>query len=460
MGHTPSHYYPVFLELHGHRVLVVGGGVVAERKVAALLEAGAQVCVVSPEVTGTIAGWAEQGRITIERRHYRPGDLHGCRLAFAATDDPGVNEAVRSEAESTGVWLNVADRPALCDFIAPAVARQGDLAIAISTGGASPAMARRIREVLEHSFGPEYATTLDRLRALREQSRAEGRGLAEERERFEHIVDSVLPATSMESDPQDRGRVFLVGAGPGDPGLLTLKGKRCLETADVVVYDALAEKRLLDLCRPDATVIYVGKRDGVHSLPQEEINAILVREARAGRKVVRLKGGDPFVFGRGGEEAQALAEAGISFEVVPGVTAGSAVPAYAGIPLTHRDITSEVTFVTGHERSGKDSPAVQWDRLARSTGTLVVFMGLHNLTHIVQQLLLHGKDPQCPAAVIQCGTTPQQRTATGVLADIVERVKTANLEPPALIVVGDVVRLRQVLQWYLESGWESAEHAS
>ncbi|MBI3015267.1 MAG: uroporphyrinogen-III C-methyltransferase [Candidatus Tectomicrobia bacterium] len=246
------------------------------------------------------------------------------------------------------------------------------------------------------------------------------------------------------------GKVFLVGAGPGDPDLLTLKGKRCLEVADVVVYDALVDKGLLDFCRPGARRIYAGKRDGYHSRPQEEINEILIREARAGRTVVRLKGGDPFIFGRGGEEAQALAEAGIPFEVVPGVSAGIAAPAYAGIPLTHRDFTPEVTFLTGHESSQREVSAIQWDRHARGSGTLVIFMGLHNLRKITDALMEYGRSPACPVAVIQCGTTARQITVVGTLAEIAEQVEAAGLEPPALIVVGEVVRLREILQWFPE----------
>ena len=273
---------------------------------------------------------------------------------------------------------------------------------------------------------------------------------AGERERFEWIVAGLLTDGPQESPIDGCGKVFIVGAGPGDPDLLTLKGKRCLEAADVVVYDALVDKRLLRLCRRNATLIYVGKRDGRHSRPQEEINAILISEARAGRIVTRLKGGDPLIFGRGGEEALALAEARIPFEVVPGVSAGIAVPAYAGIPLTHRDVAAQVTFVTGHECVKRDGSSIDWDSLARSPGTLVFFMGLKNLPHIAEALVAHGRPPETPAAVIQWGTTEHQVTVIGTLADIVERVRAAALEPPALVVVGEVVRLAEALRWFAE----------
>lgn len=246
------------------------------------------------------------------------------------------------------------------------------------------------------------------------------------------------------------GRVFLVGAGPGDPGLFTLKGKSCLEASDVVIYDALVDKRLLEHARPGAMLIYAGKREGHHSRPQEEINGLLVQHARAGLTVTRLKGGDPFVFGRGGEEALALAEAGIPFEVVPGISAGIAVPAYAGIPVTHRHVAATVTFVTGHERTGADLSAVRWDTLGPDHGTLVFFMGLGNLKEIASKLMDHGRPPATPAAVIEWGTTERQATVTGTLADIVERAQQAGLEPPALVVVGEVVALRERLGWFPE----------
>ena len=443
---------PIFLDLHDQPAVVIGGGEVAERKAAALLRTGARVTVVSPAATPAIEGWAAAGQVRLQRRPYRPGDLRGARLAYAATDDPAVNQAVRREAEAERVWLNVADQPSLCDFITPALVQQGELTVAISTDGASPALARRIREELEKCFGPDYAMALERLGALRERCRAEGRSPAEERGRFQRIVDGLLPGDGPGAPAQGRGKVFLVGAGPGDPELLTLKGVRCLEAADVVVYDALVDERLLRLCPPRARRIYAGKRDGRHSRPQEEINDILIGEARSGRTVVRLKGGDPFIFGRGGEEAQALAQAGISYEVVPGVSAGIAVPAYAGVPLTHRDFTPEVTFLTGHERAGRAEPAVEWHRHARGSATLVIFMGLHNLRWIAAALMEHGRDPRCPVAVIQEGSTERQATVVGVLADIADRVEAAGLAPPAIIVVGEVVRLRQTLQWFQERG--------
>ncbi len=244
------------------------------------------------------------------------------------------------------------------------------------------------------------------------------------------------------------GKVYLIGAGPGDPGLITVKGLECVKRADVIIYDYLANERLLEHRRPDAELIYVGKQGGRHTLPQEEINGLIVRKAKDGKLVARLKGGDPFIFGRGGEEAEELADSGISFEIVPGVTAATAVPTYAGIPLTHREHTASVAFVTGHEDPTKPESKVHWDKIATGIGTLVFFMGMKNLQNIVDNLVSHGRNPETPIALIQWGTRTDQRVVTGLLNDIVHKVKEAKLGPPAIIVVGEVVKLREKLNWY------------
>jgi len=247
---------------------------------------------------------------------------------------------------------------------------------------------------------------------------------------------------------QPIGKVYLIGAGPGDPGLITVKGLECVQKADVIIYDYLANERLLDHRRPDAELIYVGKQGSRHTLPQDEINALIIKKAREGKYVARLKGGDPFIFGRGGEEAEELADNGVPFEVVPGVTAATAVPTYAGIPLTHREHTASVAFVTGHEDPTKEESRLHWDELATGIGTLVFFMGMKNLQRIVDNLVSHGRSPETPVALIQWGTRTDQRVVTGTLSDIVPKVKEAKLGPPAIIVVGEVVRLRQKLNWF------------
>lgn len=422
--------HPVFLDLDGQRVVVIGGGAVAERKIESLIESGARVVVVSPDITDRIADLADRGLIEIQRRAYAKGDLSGCRLAYAATSDPDVNQAVRREATEAGIWLNAVDQPALCDFITPAIVRRGDLTLAVSTSGRSPSLAKQIREDLERTYGPEYAGLVEAMGEARDRGRA-GAG----------------DGAGAEPPASAAGVVYLVGAGPGDPDLLTIKGRRLLERADMVVYDALIERRLLDLCRPSATRFYVGKRSGRHACSQEEINGLLVAAAKAGHTVVRLKGGDPFLFGRGGEEAEALADAGVPFEVVPGVSAGVAVPAYAGIPLTHRGVSAEVVFVTGHESALSDS-SVDWARYADSSATLVVFMGLDQLPSIARRLLADGRDEACPVAVIGRGTTDAQRTVVAPLGRIADEVAAAGIQAPALIVIGDVVGMRDRLNWF------------
>jgi uroporphyrin-III C-methyltransferase / precorrin-2 dehydrogenase / sirohydrochlorin ferrochelatase len=407
---------PIFVALRDVPVTVIGAGSVAERKIGVLLDAGARVSVVAPAATMAIQGWASEGRLELRQRPYRAGDLRGARLAYAATSMPEVNRAVRVEARAERVWLNAVDQPDSCDFITPALVRRGDLTIAVSTNGRAPGFAKAVREELERHVGPEYEARLE--------------AAAEERD-----------GTPLE---ESSGSVALVGAGPGDPELLTLKGRRLLRCADTVVYDALVSPHLLDFCRPTAERIYVGKRDSRHTLPQAEINDLLVSRARAGRRVVRLKGGDPFIFGRGGEEAEALAQAGIDFDVVPGVSAGVAVPASAGIPLTHREFTSELVFLTGHECVSNRCP-IDWSRYAKSSASLVIFMGVHNLGNIARLLLEHGRDPSCPVAVIENGTTDAQRTIVGPLVSIADKAGQAGIQPPALIVVGEVVKMRERL---------------
>jgi uroporphyrin-III C-methyltransferase / precorrin-2 dehydrogenase / sirohydrochlorin ferrochelatase len=461
-----SWLHPIFIDLTDQRVIVVGGGAVAERKIETLLAAGAKVTVVSPGTTELVGRWAGTGRLVLKPRAYQAGDLRGFRLAYAATSDPAVNRAVRIESRAEGVWLNAIDQPDLCDFITPAIVRRGNLAIAISTNGRCPGLASRIRQELEHRFGPEYADLVEEMGQERDRRKAGLKARATpDGTRPASAPDSLEPANGpdLRSHAARRGShagppgvVFLVGAGPGDPDLITVKGYRVLEAADTVVYDALVDPRLLDLCPAHTSRIFVGKRDNRHTLPQAEINALLIDEAWAGRRVVRLKGGDPFVFGRGGEEAEALSQSGVRFEVVPGVSAGNAVPAYAGIPLTHRDFTSELVFLTGHECVTNPSP-VDWSHYGRSAASLVIFMGLHNLGAIVGALLENGRDPQCPAAVIENGTLKAQRTVAGPLANIADLVAESGIQPPALIVIGGVVGLREKLNWFETAAVEARQ---
>lgn len=475
-------FYPVLLNLRGRRAVVIGGGAVAEQKVSGLLAAGAHVTVVSAETTTALSELAAGNRIDLRRRPYRTGDLAGAWLAIAATDDRAVNASVWAEAERAGIALNAVDDLEHCSFIAPAIHREGDITVAVSTSGKSPALAARLRRRIASLVGAAEARFCALLGELRPEVTAlvpnprdrtalwyrivdsdaiefVRRGdIAGARRRVEELVRDEIPtlkrgpgtaqplravtqgAHSSEWEHADQsGIVYLVGAGPGDPGLITAKGLELLRSAEVVVYDRLVAPALVGEVPGDAERVFVGKEPHGTGATQEDINALLVDRARRGKRVVRLKGGDPFVFGRGGEECEALRDAGVPFQVIPGVTSATAVPAAAGIPVTHRGVASAFAVVTGHECTGESS--VDWEALAR-VPTLVVLMGLSALPEIVRRLLEHGVSPDTPAAVIASGTLPAQRTITGTLATIAKRVVAARLEAPATVVIGAVVRAR------------------
>src|SRR5438034_1704766 len=484
-------FYPVFLNLRGRRAVVIGGGAVAEQKVRGLRAAGAHVTVVSPETTVGLSTVAAENGIELRRRPYRAGDLAGAWLAIAATDDRGVNASVWAEAERAGVPLNAVDDVEHCSFIAPAIHREGDITIAVSTSGKSPALAARLRRRIAHLIGGAEARFCALLGELRPDLAARVPDVRTRTALWYRIVDSdaiefvrrgdeegartwidelvtevgplasrlkprlgpaaeaALPvygqcrAASSLADSEP-GVVYLVGAGPGDPGLITARGLEILRSADVLVYDRLVAPSLVAEAPPGAECVFVGKRPhGVTGdRAQDEINALLVDRARRGLTVVRLKGGDPFVFGRGAEECEALHAAGVPFHVVPGVTSAVAVPAAAGIPVTHRRLASAFAVITGHECDGVSS--LDWESLAR-VPTLVVLMGLSALPEITARLLAHGADPDTPTAVIASGTLPAQRTVVATLATLADRIAEEGLEPPATVVIGEVVRVRELL---------------
>jgi len=492
--------YPInLIELARRRAVVIGGGAVAWRKVQGLLVADANVTVISPELVPELVELDAAGAIAVTPRCYQDGDLDGAWLVVAATDDAWVNHAVSAEALRRGCLVNVVDDPDHSNFIVPAVLRRGEIAVTICTGGASPALARRLRERLEELIPPEYGDFAALLAELRPELLARfdagqprldaalrlvdsgvlqvlrGQGMAAARAHARALLagEPMTPAPASEGDTAPatirsdanpfatgmdvnaglvRGTVYLVGAGPGDPGLITVRGLACLRGADVVVYDRLVPPALLREA-PAARWIDVGKQPDRHPVPQEEINRILVDEARRGGIVVRLKGGDPFVFGRGGEEAEALAEAGLPFEVVPGVTSAIAAAAYAGIPITHRDAASSFAVFTGHRRGDRATPATAAPgATAASADTLVYLMGMGNLPSIVDDLRAGGRPAGTPAAVVARGAWPQQRTVTGTLEDIVGTVAAAGIVPPAALIVGEVVRLRDRLRWFDRPG--------
>ncbi|MDP1839159.1 MAG: siroheme synthase CysG [Reyranella sp.] len=449
--------FPLFMSLQGRRALVAGGTEAAARKVELLLSAGAQVTLIAGTVVGEIAQLIDEGRISWTGRTFDEADLAGMSLVVVASDDEVLQARVSLAAQQRCVPVNVVDRPRLSSFIMPAIVDRAPITIAISTGGAAPALARRIRAEIERAM----PAALGRLARFAEVFRAQVRRTLDQAPARRRFWDSVFEGRigelalagdeigarrelirlldSARAEAPTVGMVHLVGAGPGDPDLLTMRAHRLLQRADVVVYDRLVSAEVLAMARRDAERIYVGKRPANHCLSQDEINHRLVALARAGKSVVRLKGGDPFVFGRGGEEMEALASAGIAVEVVPGITAALGCAASAGIPLTHRDHAQACVFVTGHLKDG--SVDLDWPMLARPRQTVVIYMGASSLPAIASQLVAHGLPSSTPVALIENGTTDGERRVVGTLATIERQALRARLQGPTLCMVGEVVGL-------------------
>lgn len=452
----------LLIDLTGRRCVVVGGGSVAARRVRTLLAGGASVIVIAPDVGAELRAVDEPG-LTIERRPYRDGDLAGAFLVVSATGDEAVDATVADDARARGCLLSAGFDGDAGDTRFPAEMRRGALRISVSTGGASPTVAGTIRRELEERYGPEWGPYVASLSVLRNSIRAtdlpESRrrrllGLAAE-ERFIRIVSEhaddpqgLLERLEAAADECTAGPfVSLVGGGPGDPDLVTTKGLARIRACDVLIYDHLVDERLVRQAPMHAERIYVGKRGGHEYMKQPEIERLLIAKATedGGQAVVRLKGGDPYVFGRGGEEALALTEAGVPFEVVPGVSAGVAAPAAAGIPVTHRGLSTSVTFVTGHEDPTKGRDDVDWPRIGASAETICVFMGVRNAAAIAEGLMRGGRPDDEPVAVIRWGTTPRQKTLVSALGTLARDIERAGITPPALLVIGRVVGLRERL---------------
>jgi len=461
-------YLPIFLSIRGKRCLVVGAGKVAAGKVALLAGCGASVRVVSPALGPELAGALSEGRFTWRQGLFEASDLSGAEIVIAATEDEATNAEVVRLAERGGALANAVSGPRRGQFIVPAIIDRAPLIAAIGTGGTSPALARYVRSRLERLIPASFG----RLAVLAREFRDEARERIRSPERRRAFWDSVFEGSIAElvfagraararellravlgqeaAEEVEGGRglgsVALVGAGPGDPELLTLRAMRLIRQGDVVVYDRLVSAPVLELVRRDAERIYAGKRRGRHHIPQPDINRLLVDLARRGKRVVRLKGGDPFVFGRGGEEIALLAEEGIPFQVVPGITAANGCAAYAGIPLTHRDHAQACIFVTGHRKDG--TVALDWEMLARPRQTVVVYMGTASLAVICAELAAHGLAEGTPAALLERGTLQGQRVLTGTLATLPAIVSGEQVAPPSLLIVGEVVRLRERLAWF------------
>lgn len=454
---------PIFIEVCDRRCLVVGGGEVAARKIALLLKAGAEVVVVAPTLCTNLAELHATGKIAWEQTEFEPGHVHDAWLVIAATDDKAVNEAVSRVSQTCGIPINVVDQPALCTFTMPSIIDRSPIVVAISSGGAAPVLSRLLRARLETLIPATYGRLAGLAGKFRKQVQSQLPEGPARRIFWENVFEGPIAEqmlagreeaafTSLQKSLDQaathpvQGEVYLVGAGPGDPDLLTFRALRLMQKADVVLYDNLVSEGVMELVRRDAERIYVGKKSSNHTLPQEDINMLLVRLAQEGKRVLRIKGGDPFIFGRGGEEIETLAEHGIPFQVVPGISAANGIASYAGIPLTHRDYAQAVTFVTGHLKDGTVN--LDWPALTRSHHTVVIYMGLDGLPEICRKLMEHGLPPQHPIAVVQQGTTRHQRVMTGTLADLPARVAEAGFKAPTLTIVGEVVTLREKLAWF------------
>lgn len=454
--------YPLFADLRSRPVLVVGGGAVALRKVVSLLGAGAQVSVGAPELHSDLAVLAREHRIAHLSGEFREDWIAGQWLALAATGDREVNRRVAAAAHTRRVLVNVVDDAELSSFHVPAVIERAPVQVAISSAGAAPMLARALRAKLEtlldHSLGP-LAQLLERFRL---RIRLRYPDAAARRDFYTQAIQGPIAALLRRAQPVQaeavlrdalaqpgavsRGSVALVGAGPGDPGLLTLHALRALNEADVILHDHLVGAQVLDLARRDARFIEVGKRAGGHRTAQEHIHALLLQHACAGKRVVRLKGGDPFVFGRGGEELEFLRAHDIDYEVVPGITAALACAAYAGIPLTHRDHAQSLRFVTAHCRQSLDT--LDWRALATARQTLAIYMGVGELENVRNRLIDARQDPATPFALIENGSRAEQRVIAGTLGDLPERARHHAVKSPALLIVGSVAALAERLHWF------------
>ncbi|MFC3115178.1 siroheme synthase CysG [Cellvibrio fontiphilus] len=456
-------YFPVFLDLKNRLCLLVGGGEVATRKGRVLAKAGARLRIVAPEISAELRSLVAQNNGELHEREYHTGDLQGCVLAIAATDIEALNEKISADAQALNLPVNVVDTPALCTYITPAIIDRSPLVIAVSSGGEAPVLARLVRAKLETLIPASYGKLAQLASSWRDRVKARFDDGDSRRKFWEKILQG--PAAELTFNGQQaaadeliarelagdqtqltQGEVYLVGGGPGDPELLTLRALRLMQQADVVLYDRLVSDGVMELVRRDAERIYVGKRRNEHAMQQENINQLLVDLAKEGKRVLRLKGGDPFIFGRGGEEIELLAQHNIPFQVVPGITAASGCAAYAGIPLTHRDYAQSVRFVTGHLKS--DDTNLQWPELANPTQTLVFYMGLVGLKEICESLIAHGRAANTPVALIEKGTTQQQRVLVSDLTSIADVVAANDVHAPTLFIVGEVVQLHESLRWF------------
>ncbi|MBP2194781.1 siroheme synthase CysG [Pantoea cypripedii] len=464
-------YLPLFADLKNRPVLVVGGGDIAARKIELLRRAGAHVRVTARELGHELQALHEIAAIEWIAQTFDAEQLEGVFLVIAATDNNALNSQVFDAANARHKLVNVVDDQPKCSFIFPSIVDRSPLVVAISSSGTAPVLARLLREKIEALLPANLGQMATVAGQWRDKVKQRYRQMSERRRFWERAFNGLFASQmaagnvnearrtldrELENDSDNQGEITLVGAGPGDAGLLTLRGLQVMQLADVVLYDHLVSDEVLELVRRDADRICVGKRAGAHSVSQEETNQLLVKLALEGKRVVRLKGGDPFIFGRGGEELQAAKAAGIPFQVVPGITAAAGATAYAGIPLTHRDHAQSVLFITGHCRA--DSNGIDWPSLARARQTLAIYMGTVKAAEIAAGLIEHGRDPATPVAVIGRGTRQDQQVLTGTLAQL--EALAASAPTPALLVIGEVVNLHGQLAWFQHSAQQGTRESA
>ena len=460
---------PIFFNIKNRHCVVIGGGDVAMRKVSMLLKASAAITLYSPDICHELQDLVNTKKIIYKAQKFEENQLQGACMVIAATDDESVNTAVSIAAKAQNIPVNVVDAPDLCTFTMGSIIDRSPVVIAISSEGNAPVLARYIRAKIETMLPASYGRIADIAGEFREKVK-EKFGTTQARRIFWEgvlqgsFVERVLSGQEQAAREQlsglidgadatkNQGEVFLVGGGPGDPDLLTFKALRLMQQCDVCVYDKLVSPEVMELVRRDAELIFVGKSRDQHTMPQEEINELLAKLALSGKRVLRLKGGDPFIFGRGGEEIETLMQHGVPFQVVPGITAANGVSSYAGIPLTHRDYAQACLFITGHLKAKEGSTELtldlDWVAMSRPRQTVVIYMGLVGIKEICEKLIEHGVAPTMPVAVVQQGTTQRQKVVTATLADLAEKVAVAGMKPPCLTIVGEVVKLREKLNWF------------
>jgi len=460
---TTHKHLALFHNVRDKHALLVGGGVIATRRCEKLLDHGMSVHVVAAELSSGLKELLQVSGNSYQEEAFKPEHLEKVDLVVAATNNSELNAEIAAQAKQQNVLVNVVDAPDLCDVLFPSIVERGPLSIAVSSNGASPMLSRTLKGLLEGLIPTSYGRLAELAGRFRSQVKDTIKEEAKRRTFWRAVMQGAIAEamfSGKESDAEDlmkaalqkpdeflgMGEVYLIGAGPGDPGLLTLRAFRLIQQADVVLYDRLVSKDIMDMIKPETELVYVGKKRSDHAVPQQQINELLVEHAQQGKRVARLKGGDPFIFGRGGEEIETLSDYQIPFQVIPGITAASGCAAYSGIPLTHRDHAQSVRFVTGQLKDG--SVDLPWHQLVDSQQTVVFYMGLMGLPVICEQLIENGASADLPAALVEKGTTAEQRIHLGSLGTLPKQVADKEVRSPTLLVVGSVVSLHSKLSWF------------